>query len=140
MTEAMTKAGPCQVRTNTESPCPRSAEVEILGVAFCGPCARQQEAYFAIGELTREGAQGLRGRALAKALERMRWGLAGSPKGIGAEMPHGLSGVPECTPLALSNGEERQRKSVCAREVGSGTSNLGRTFSLAGRSLPFRWY
>jgi hypothetical protein len=41
------------VRSNTESPCPRSAEVEILGVPFCGPCARQQEAYFAIGELTR---------------------------------------------------------------------------------------
>jgi hypothetical protein len=44
------------VRSNTESPCPRSAEVEILGVAFCGPCARQQEAYFAIGELTRGSA------------------------------------------------------------------------------------
>ena len=52
MTEA--KQEPCQVRSRTESPCSRSAEVEILGVAFCGPCARQQEAYFAIGELTDE--------------------------------------------------------------------------------------
>jgi hypothetical protein len=50
----VTKPGPCQVRSKTESPCPRSAEVEILGVAFCGPCARQQEAYFSIGELTHE--------------------------------------------------------------------------------------
>ena len=71
MTEAMTKSRPCQVRSNTESPCPRSAEVEILGVAFCGPCARQQEAYFSIGELTR-GKQSLRSEPLAEALSRMR--------------------------------------------------------------------
>jgi hypothetical protein len=25
-----------------------------MGVAYCGPCAREQEAYFAIGELTDE--------------------------------------------------------------------------------------
>ena len=31
--------------------------MEILGVAFCGPCAREQEAYFAIGELADEEAQ-----------------------------------------------------------------------------------
>jgi hypothetical protein len=54
LTEAATKSGPCQVRSETEIPCPRSAEVEILGVAFCGPCAREQEAYFAIGELTQQ--------------------------------------------------------------------------------------
>jgi hypothetical protein len=48
----VTKPGCCQVRSMTESPCPRRAEVEILGVAFCEPCAREQEAYFAIGELT----------------------------------------------------------------------------------------
>jgi hypothetical protein len=58
--EAATKPGPCQVRSNTESPCPRSAEVEILGVAFCGPCARKQEAYFSIGELTHEEGRDLR--------------------------------------------------------------------------------
>ena len=54
MTEAATKPGPCQVRIYTDSPCPRTAEVEILGVVFCGPCAREQEAYFAIGELTQQ--------------------------------------------------------------------------------------
>ena len=46
------------MRINAEDPCPRSAEVEILGVAFCGPCARQQEVYFAIGELTQEDMGG----------------------------------------------------------------------------------
>ncbi len=48
------KPAPCQVRNKTSNPCPRRAEVEILGVAFCGPCAREREAYFAIGELTDE--------------------------------------------------------------------------------------
>jgi hypothetical protein len=60
LSEAMTKLGPCQVRRRTESPCPCAAEVEILGVAFCGPCARQQEAYFSIGELTHEEGRDLR--------------------------------------------------------------------------------
>jgi hypothetical protein len=39
--------------------------VEVLGVAFCGPCAREQEAYFAIGELTDERARDLRSKTLA---------------------------------------------------------------------------
>jgi predicted Fe-S protein YdhL (DUF1289 family) len=73
LTEAKTKPGPCQVRIDTESPCPRRAEVEIQGVAFCVPCARQQESYFAIGELTHEEkVRGLRGKWLAEALERVR--------------------------------------------------------------------
>jgi hypothetical protein len=62
----------CQVRSKTESPCPRRAVVEIGGVAFCGPCAREQEAYFVIGELTQDETQGLRGKLLTEALERMR--------------------------------------------------------------------
>ena len=57
------------MRSNTESPCPRHAEVEILGVAFCGACAREQEAYFAIGELTREDTEGLRGMELTPGAE-----------------------------------------------------------------------
>jgi hypothetical protein len=66
------------VRSRTDSPCPRSAEVEILGVAFCGPCGRQQEAYFAIGELTQqEEARDLRSGPLVEALERMRRDRAG---------------------------------------------------------------
>jgi hypothetical protein len=81
LTEAMRKPGPCQVRSKTENPCPRSAEVEILGLGFCGQCARQQEAYFAIGELTQQEedeAQGFRSKALTEALERMRRERAGS--------------------------------------------------------------
>ena len=76
MTE-VTKPGYCQVRSTTENPCPRSAEVEILGVAFCEPCARQQEAYFAIGELTHEVEQGLRSEPLAAAMKMMRRERAG---------------------------------------------------------------
>ena len=69
-----TKPGPCQVRIYTESPCRCSAEVEILGVAFCGACAREQEAYFAIGELTddEEEARDIRSGLLVEALERIR--------------------------------------------------------------------
>ena len=67
----------CQVRSKTESSCPRRAVVEIRGVAFCGPCAREQEAYFAIGELTQDDTPGLRSKPLAEALERMRRGRAG---------------------------------------------------------------
>jgi predicted Fe-S protein YdhL (DUF1289 family) len=48
------------VRSNTESPCSRRAEVDILGIPFCEACARQQEAYFAIGELTHEEVRHLR--------------------------------------------------------------------------------
>ena len=73
-----TKPAPCQVRNKTGSPCPRRAEVEILGVAFCGPCAREQEAYFAIGELADEEAQDFQSEAIAEALERMRRVRAGS--------------------------------------------------------------
>jgi predicted Fe-S protein YdhL (DUF1289 family) len=100
VTEAMIP-GPCQVRSRTESPCLRSAEVEILGVAFCGPCARQQEAYFAIGELTHDEARDLRSKPLAEVLERKRQERTGSTDGIAAEMHHGLSGVDETKPLAF---------------------------------------
>ena len=77
MAEA-TKPAPCQVRNKTGNPCPRRAEVEILGVAFCGPCAREQEAYFAIGELVDEEVRDFRNKPLAEALERMRRARAGS--------------------------------------------------------------
>ena len=89
------------MRINTQSPCPRSAEVEILGVAFCGRCARKQEAYFAIGELTHEEGQDLRSKPLAEVLERKRREREGSTDGIAATMPHGLSGVDETKPLAF---------------------------------------
>ncbi len=105
MTEAMAKPGHCQVRSRTGNPCPRSAEVEILGVAFCEACARQQKAYFIIGELTQEKRHGGFGsKLLAEALERMQRGRTGSMEGIAAEMRHGLSGVDEIEPVALRSG------------------------------------
>jgi hypothetical protein len=53
----------------------------MLGIPFCEACAREQEAYFAIGELTQEEkAQGFRGKPLAEALERMRRERAGGRK------------------------------------------------------------
>jgi len=42
--------------------------VEIRGIPFCEACAREQEAYFAIGELTQEETRDLRGEPLSKAL------------------------------------------------------------------------
>ena len=103
MNEATTNLEPCQVRGRTEQPCPRRAEVQILGVAFCGPCARQQETYFAIGELTREDAEGLRGGALAEVLKTMRRERASVQETVGAELHHGLEGVREPVPIALTN-------------------------------------
>ena len=104
MTEAMTKPAPCQVRSRTESPCLRSAEVEILGVAFCGPCAREQEAYFAIGELTQEeDTEGLRSEPLAAALKMMRRERAGVNETMVAELHHGLAGDRKPVPIALTN-------------------------------------
>ena len=47
-----TELGICQVRSGAAHPCQRPAVVKIRGVPFCEQCAREQEAYFAIGELT----------------------------------------------------------------------------------------
>ena len=51
-TEATKKLGMCQVGSRTDHPCPRQAVVKIRGVPFCERCAREQEAYFAIGEMS----------------------------------------------------------------------------------------
>ena len=75
--------------------------VEIRGIPFCEACAREQKAYFAIGELTQEEAQGFGSKPLAEALERMRRERTGGMKGIAAKMHQGLSGVDEIEPLAL---------------------------------------
>ena len=45
--------------------------VEIRGIPFCETCAREQEAYFAIGELTQEEKRDLRGEPLSKSLGEM---------------------------------------------------------------------
>jgi hypothetical protein len=51
-TEAKAEPVRCQVRSGTDSPCPRPASVEIIGVQSCEQCAREQQAYFAICENT----------------------------------------------------------------------------------------
>ena len=104
MTEAKTKLGPCQVRSKTESPCPRRAVVEIRDVAFCGPCARQQEFYFSIGDLTQEETKGLHSQSLAEVVERTkRRGRTGSKEENAAQMNHGLSGVHTREPLSAGS-------------------------------------
>ena len=102
---ASSKPAPCQVRSRAGSPCPRPAVAEIRGVAFCGPCAREQEAYFAIGEIVaREETLGLRGGALAEALGRLRRGSAGAREGVSAEAHRGTSGAYETERPALRAG------------------------------------
>ncbi len=67
------KQGLCQVRSETDLPCPHQAVVEIWGIPFCERCAREQEAHFAIGKLTQEEeTRDLRDEPLDEALGRMR--------------------------------------------------------------------
>ncbi len=61
----------CRVRSGTDNPCLRPAVVKVRGIPFCEPCAREQEAYFAIGELT-EAREGLREEPLLELLNQMR--------------------------------------------------------------------
>ena len=71
MIKATSKQEQCKVRSGTDNPCLRLAVVKVSGVPFCEPCAREQEAYFAIGELT-EVPDGLREKPLVELLNRMR--------------------------------------------------------------------
>jgi hypothetical protein len=92
LTEATMVLVPCQVRSKKQSPCTNRAAVEIQGIAFCEPCAREQEAYFAIGELTQE-TQSLRSKQLTEVLERLRRERTGGRDGVAVEMHHELGGV-----------------------------------------------
>jgi hypothetical protein len=65
---APTKLGPCQVRSKTERPCPNQAVMEIWGTPFCERCAREQEAYFAIGKLTMQAQGSASNRELAERI------------------------------------------------------------------------
>ena len=69
------KPGPCQVRSKTQSPCLHQAVVEIRGIPFCEACAREQEVYFAIGELTQEETRDLRKEPPSKSLGEMLDGM-----------------------------------------------------------------
>jgi hypothetical protein len=98
LTQVTTKPGPCQVRSKTESPCLHRAVAEIRGIPFCEACAREQEAYFAIGELT-QGPQLPRSEPLGEMLEGMRRQLA---DGRAAARGLALLSVDETERLALT--------------------------------------
>lgn len=85
MTGPTESLGSCQVRSGTDVPCGRPASVGMLGVLFCEECAREQDVYFAIGELTRARDPlaeivgihgGYRDGPLIEALRRLRRGAA----------------------------------------------------------------
>ena len=102
MTQATTKPLPCQVRSKTESPCLHRAVVEVRGVPFCEACAREQEAYFAIGELTRE-AQDPSSEPLGKTLDETLQGIRRQRgDGLEAARPLDFPSVDETERLALT--------------------------------------
>ncbi|HZC18336.1 MAG TPA: hypothetical protein VE225_01370 [Rubrobacteraceae bacterium] len=76
----------CRVRSGTPNPCRRPATARIQGIPFCEPCAREQDAYFTIGELTEEprnpGDDGQLARLLARMrlAKRFREASAGGPE------------------------------------------------------------
>jgi hypothetical protein len=72
LAKSTTEQDTCRVRSGTDRPCSRPAVVKIRGIPFCEPCAREQQAYFAIGELT-EGSGPLSDEALVAALQVMWW-------------------------------------------------------------------
>jgi hypothetical protein len=76
----------CKVRSGTDIPCLRPAMVKVRGIPFCEPCAREQEAYFAIGELT-EAPEGLREEPLVELLNRMRRTTRTRRRGVHADEP-----------------------------------------------------
>ncbi len=72
LSKATKEQGSCRVRSGTDDPCPRPAAVRIGGVPFCAGCARDQEAYFAIGKLTEEPRSFHDDERLVVLLGRMR--------------------------------------------------------------------
>lgn len=60
------------MRSGTDDPCRRPAAVKTGGVPFCGPCAREQEVYFAVGELTEEPRSHHDDERIVGLLARMR--------------------------------------------------------------------
>jgi hypothetical protein len=101
--QATPKRVPCQVRSKTQSPCLHRAVVEIRGIPFCEACAREQEAYFAIGELTRKETQGLRSEPLSKTLGKT---LGETLEGIRRQRTDGLAAARR---LDLPSVDETER-------------------------------
>ncbi len=100
----------CQVRSRTDRPCLRPAAVKIQRISFCEPCAREQEVYFAIGELT-EVSRRPGNESLAEMLYPTRWIRRG--KNLAARSTPGAT-VPASFPRSSrvrndnSKGEDRR--------------------------------
>jgi hypothetical protein len=72
LTKAMVDMERCQVGSGTDRPCQHPAIVKIQGIHFCQSCAREQEAYFTIGQLTEDSSGRPRdNRSLVRMLERI---------------------------------------------------------------------
>ena len=118
-TEATTELGPCRVRSETDHPCPRPAVIKICGVPFCELCAREQEAYFAVGELTQALAADRTNRALdfrhaepvVEMLDRMRWELTRRLVEAGTERTKTAAASPATTTSTASRRPTSWRSS-----------------------------
>ena len=117
--EAATERGPCRVRSGTDHPCPRPAVVKICGVPFCERCAREQEAYFAVGELTQALAADSSGRPLGfrraepvvAMLDRIRWELTRRLVEAGRERTKVAAASPATSTNAASRRPTSSRSS-----------------------------
>lgn len=130
MIEAKTGPRICQVRSQTDLPCGRPATVTVLGVLLCDRCAREQEAYFAVGELTRVP----RGREPGGAVAATRAPLTYPPRSGGVRRlmrrrATGNRGIPFLAIVAVAasvfaaaacGGTEQARAGVVVTEPGSG--------------------
>ncbi len=70
--KTMTELGRCQVRSGTDRPCRRPAVVKVQGIPFCERCAREQEAYFMIGEFTEASWHSHDDESLGGMLDRIQ--------------------------------------------------------------------
>jgi hypothetical protein len=80
---------------------PQGGGVRVL--PFCEACALEQEAYFAIGELTRKETQGLRSGPLSKTLGKALGEVLDRPR---RERTDGLA---EAGCLDISSADEIER-------------------------------
>ena len=99
------------MRSKTENPCLHLAVVEIQGIPFCEACALEQEAYFAIGELTRKETQGLRSKPLSKTLGKT---LVETLDWLRRERTDGLAGA-RC--LDIPSVDETERLALMANQA-----------------------
>jgi len=97
--------------------------VEIRGVPFCEACACEQEAYFAIGELTQEETRDLRSEPLSKALGKTLGEMLDGMRrqrtdDLAAARCFDLPSVDETERLALAKKVNRANRVVAGTPIG----------------------